>query len=98
MCPYRFNYLNLDDGWSEPARVHGRLLGNKQAFPGGMKALGEYIRSKGLRFGIYADAGKFTCAGYPGEPSLLVFSDSTHAALTSQIAGGGAQPSRGWLP
>lgn len=31
-----------------------------------MKALGEYIHSKGLKFGIYSDAGLFTCAGYPG--------------------------------
>ena len=59
--------MNLDDGWSEPARVDGRLAANKAAFPSGMPALSSYIREKGLKFGIYGDAGSNTCAGFPGE-------------------------------
>lgn len=37
-----------------------------QAFPGGMRLLGEYIHSKGLKYGVYSDAGEKTCAGRPG--------------------------------
>ena len=41
-------------------------MGNRAAFPAGMKALGRYIHGKGLKYGIYSDAGAHTCAGYPG--------------------------------
>src|SRR5262249_20234269 len=57
----------LDDGWSEMQRdTNGELVGDKTRFPSGMKALGDYIHSKGLKFGIYNCAGTKTCAGYPG--------------------------------
>ena len=35
-------------------------------FPSGIKALADYVHSKGLKFGIYEDYGNYTCAGYPG--------------------------------
>ncbi|KAI3436067.1 hypothetical protein D9Q98_002125 [Chlorella vulgaris] len=60
-------YLNLDDGWSDLKRTaDGRLTANKTAFPSGIPALAKYVHSKGLKFGIYADAGNMTCAGFPG--------------------------------
>lgn len=60
-------YLNLDDGWSNLKRgPDGRLAANTTRFPSGMKALADYVHSKGLKFGIYADAGDKTCARYPG--------------------------------
>jgi alpha-galactosidase len=42
----------------------GRLQPNPLKFPSGMKALGDYIHSRGLKFGIYSDAGNKTCEGY----------------------------------
>ena len=60
-------YLVLDDAWSERRRTpEGRLEGSRDRFPGGMSALGEYIHARGLRFGIYSDAGALTCQGFPG--------------------------------
>lgn len=35
-------------------------------FPSGMKALVDYVHSKGLKFGLYSDAGEKTCEGRPG--------------------------------
>lgn len=62
-----YEYINLDDGWSEKERDPlGRLVGNKLKFPSGIKALADYVHSKGLKFGIYSDAGSMTCAKYPG--------------------------------
>ncbi|KAK9799718.1 hypothetical protein WJX73_003682 [Symbiochloris irregularis] len=61
-----YTYLAVDDAWAEKERVDGRMVGNKQTFPSGMKALGDYIHDKGLLFGIYSDAGTHTCDGYPG--------------------------------
>ena len=62
----RYNYLNVDDAWSAKKRVGGRLVAHKRRFPSGMKALGDYIHGKGLKYGIYGDAGTSTCAHYPG--------------------------------
>lgn len=60
-------YLILDDCWMAPTRDSlQNLQADPKKFPHGMKALGEYIHSKGLKFGIYNCAGTKTCAGYPG--------------------------------
>lgn len=62
-----YTYLNIDDGWSERRRDGtGQLVAHRRRFPSGMAALAEHVHSRGLRFGIYGDAGKRTCAGYPG--------------------------------
>lgn len=58
-------YLNLDDNWMATSRdEHGRLRADPVRFPSGMKALGDYIHSKGLKFGIYGDRGLRTCHHY----------------------------------
>lgn len=58
-------YLNLDDNWMAKSRdANGDLTHDPDRFPSGMKALGDYIHSKGLKFGIYGDRGKRTCHHY----------------------------------
>jgi hypothetical protein len=60
-------YLVLDDGWMAKERdSNGNLTGDPVKFPSGMKALGDYIHSKGLKYGIYECRGFKTCAGLPG--------------------------------
>ncbi len=59
-------YLNIDDCWHGERTEMGFITENKEKFPSGMRALGEYIHSKGLKFGIYSDAGDYTCACFPG--------------------------------
>lgn len=55
-------YLNLDDNWMATSRdANGNLRPDPTRFPGGMKALGDYIHGKGLKFGIYGDRGTETC-------------------------------------
>jgi alpha-galactosidase len=64
-----YQYINLDDCWAEPTRdSKGNLVVNKTLFPDGMKALADYVHSKGLKMGTYTDAGSKTCAspGFPG--------------------------------
>lgn len=61
-----YTYLNIDDCWMHNERVDGKYVGDYERFAGGMKNVGDYIHSKGLRFGIYTSAGEKTCAGYPG--------------------------------
>lgn len=62
-----YTTLILDDGWPEANRTtDGYLVGSASRFPSGMKELGDYFHSQGLKFGIYSDAGAYTCAGWPG--------------------------------
>ncbi|HPE95471.1 MAG TPA: glycoside hydrolase family 27 protein [Bacillota bacterium] len=62
-----YTVVAIDDCWMAHERTpEGDLQPDKTKFPNGMKAVGDYLHSKGLLFGIYEDAGTMTCAGYPG--------------------------------
>lgn len=62
-----YEYVVIDDCWSLKNRdKDGRIVPNPQKFPNGMKAVADYVHSKGLKFGMYSCAGNLTCAGYPG--------------------------------
>jgi alpha-galactosidase len=55
-------YVNVDDTWEGTRNANGVLSSNAK-FPD-MKALGDYIHSRGLKFGIYSSPGPLTCAHY----------------------------------
>lgn len=57
-------YVNVDDTWQGKRDAQG-ILHTNDRFPD-MKALGDYIHSKGLKFGIYSGPGAKTCGGYAG--------------------------------
>ena len=59
-------YLNLDDGWHGERDAQGFVHEDMEKFPSGMKALADYLHAKGLKLGIYSDAGTNTCACYTG--------------------------------
>ncbi|MFB9239475.1 glycoside hydrolase family 27 protein, partial [Plantactinospora siamensis] len=66
-----YQYVVVDDCWFNPNRDSaGNLQGDPSRFPSGMKALGDYLHGKGLKFGLYEVPGAKTCAqgtgGYPG--------------------------------
>ncbi len=61
-----YEYINIDDCWHGERDAEGNIQVNQERFPSGMKALADYVHSKGLKLGIYSDAGHTTCAGYPG--------------------------------
>ena len=62
-----YEYLVIDDCWSLRERgKDGRIVPDPEKFPNGMKAVADYVHSKGLKFGMYSCAGVRTCAGYPG--------------------------------
>jgi alpha-galactosidase len=61
-----YRYVVIDDAWHESLRNDdGDLTENRWAFPHGMKWLAQRIHERGLRFGLYTDAGTRTCQGYP---------------------------------
>lgn len=59
-------YVNLDDCWHGQRDSQGFIHEDATRFPSGMKALADYVHSKGLKIGIYSDAGIQTCGGKPG--------------------------------
>lgn len=59
-----YTYINIDDTWEGERDAQGNITTNKK-FPD-MKALADYVHSKGLKIGIYSSPGPNTCAGYEG--------------------------------
>ncbi|XWS15706.1 hypothetical protein CRYUN_Cryun34aG0024900 [Craigia yunnanensis] len=58
-----YKYVNLDDCWAEGERDEkGNLMSKATTFPSGIKALADYVHAKGLKLGIYGDAGNRTCS------------------------------------
>ncbi|MFY1669804.1 NPCBM/NEW2 domain-containing protein [Plantactinospora sp. WMMB334] len=62
-----YEYVNIDDCWSLRERgPDGRLVPDPVKFPNGIAGLADHVHGRGLKLGIYGDAGTATCAGYPG--------------------------------
>lgn len=62
-----YEYVCIDDCWPSHKRdAQGRLQANPKRFPSGIKKLADYVHARGLKLGIYADVGTYTCAQYPG--------------------------------
>jgi alpha-galactosidase len=59
-----YTYINIDDTWEGDRDKNGNITSNLK-FPD-MKALADYVHSKGLKIGIYSSPGPKTCAGYTG--------------------------------
>ncbi len=60
-----YKYINIDEGWWQGTRdAAGNITIDETEWPGGMKAIADYIHSKGLKAGIYTDAGKDGCGYY----------------------------------
>ncbi|KAL6643363.1 hypothetical protein ACP70R_019028 [Stipagrostis hirtigluma subsp. patula] len=57
-----YQYINIDDYWAAYDRdSQGNLVANASTFPSGITALADYVHGKGLKLGIYGDAGTRTC-------------------------------------
>ncbi len=61
-----YQYIVIDDCWQVSRDADGNIVVDPDRFPSGMKALADYVHSKGLKFGLYSCAGEFTCGGRPG--------------------------------
>jgi alpha-galactosidase len=64
LAAHGYNYINLDDCWQGKRNAQGEMVPNAK-FPN-MKALADYVHSKGLRIGMYTSPGNKTCGGYEG--------------------------------
>ncbi|WP_408590332.1 glycoside hydrolase family 27 protein [Novosphingobium sp.] len=61
-----YTYVNIDDCWQGERDPDGYIQADAQRFPSGIKALADYVHARGLKLGIYSDAGSKTCGGRAG--------------------------------
>jgi alpha-galactosidase len=61
-----YQYVVIDDCWQVSRDPDGNIVADAKRFPAGIKAVADYVHSKGLKFGIYSDAGTGTCQNRPG--------------------------------
>lgn len=64
LAAHGYQYINIDDAWEAGRDANGEIQCNSK-FPD-MKALADYVHSKGLKLGIYSSPGPKTCGGYEG--------------------------------
>ncbi|KAI9746518.1 MAG: hypothetical protein M1818_000231 [Claussenomyces sp. TS43310] len=77
-----YHYVILDDCWSSGrnASANDSLMADAQKFPRGMAAVADALHALDLGFGMYSDAGKFTCAGYAGSLGYETVDANTFAS------------------
>ncbi|HXI90851.1 MAG TPA: glycoside hydrolase family 27 protein [Blastocatellia bacterium] len=75
-----YQYVNIDDCWQVSRDSAGNIVADPTRFPGGMKALADYVHAKGLKLGIYTDAGTMTCEKRPGSLDHELQDAKTYAA------------------
>lgn len=59
-----YRYVFIDDLWQGGRDAQNNIIADPKKFPHGIKALADYVHSKGLKLGIYSDAAQLTCGGY----------------------------------
>lgn len=64
MAKAGYQYIFIDDCWQGGRDNQNNIIPDPIKFPSGIKALADYVHSKGLKLGIYSDAAPLTCAGY----------------------------------
>jgi alpha-galactosidase len=74
-----YEYIVIDDCWQVSRAADGTIVADPR-FPSGIKALADYVHAKGLKFGIYSDAGTKTCAGRPGSKGHEAQDAKTYAS------------------
>jgi alpha-galactosidase len=75
-----YQYVNIDDLWQGERDADGNITADAKRFPSGIKALADYVHSKGLKLGIYSDAGTKTCGGRPGSENHELQDAKTYAS------------------
>jgi alpha-galactosidase len=75
-----YTYINIDDCWHGDRDAQGFIHPDAKRFPSGMKALADYVHAKGLKLGVYSDAGSQTCGGRPGSRGFEFQDAMTYAS------------------
>lgn len=80
-----YRYVNLDDNWHSSLRTpEGRIQGDPQRFPHGMRYLSEALNAKGLRMGLYSSNGTMTCEDLPASLYRETLDATTFAEMGAE--------------
>ena len=61
-----YEYIIVGAGWQADTRAtDGEMQADGTKFPGGMKALADYVHSQGFKFGLQQAPGMHNCPGWP---------------------------------
>ena len=74
-----YEYINIDDSWQITRDTNGVIVADATRFPNGIKAVADYVHTKGLKLGLYSDRGTQTCLGRPGAKGHEVQDANTYA-------------------
>ena len=75
-----YQYVNIDDCWQVSRDAQVTIVADAARFPSGIKALADYVHGKGLKLGVYTDAGTLTCEKRPGSLGHELQDAKTYAA------------------
>ena len=75
-----YEYVVIDDCWQVERGDDGLIVPDPERFPAGMKELADYVHDRGLKFGLYTDAGPKTCEGRPGSLGYEEIDANTYAS------------------
>lgn len=75
-----YQYIIIDDHWQGQRDHNNYIMPDINKFPNGMKAVADYVHSKGLKLGIYSDAAEKTCGGALGSFGYEQKDADTYAA------------------
>ena len=75
-----YSYIIIDDHWVGGRDRKNQLFPDPQRFPGGIKALADYVHERGLMLGIYSNAADLTCGGVTGSLHFEELDASTFAS------------------
>jgi alpha-galactosidase len=74
-----YQYVTIDDCWQVARDRNGVIIADSARFPDGIKPVADYVHTKGLKFGIYTDAGRLTCERRPGSYGFEDLDAKTYA-------------------
>jgi alpha-galactosidase len=75
-----YTFVIIDDCWQVSRATDGTIQADPTTFPQGIKAVADYVHLKGLKLGIYTDAGTATCQGRPGSQGYEAQDAQTYAS------------------
>jgi alpha-galactosidase len=75
-----YEYVIIDDCWQIARGADGEIVADPGRFPSGIETLADYVHERGLKLGIYTDAGLYTCQGRPGSYGHEQQDANTYAA------------------
>ncbi len=75
-----YQFVVMDDCWQVARDASGTIVADPARFPSGIRAVADYVHARGLKFGLYSDAGSKTCQGRPGSSGYEVEDARTYAS------------------